>query len=126
MDLPQLGNPITATLTISSFLASSFIPASIHPRSTPVNLTDLLDNLKLDFNISSDVLFSAGCDSFFSVSACENFYVTKMNNGVISNGLSTTPFLIGVAGGTASGKVSSACVMISERSRLIINTVEHR
>ena len=34
------------------------------------------------------------------------------NNGVISNGLSTTPFLIGVAGGTASGKVSSARVHV--------------
>ena len=29
------------------------------------------------------------------------------NNGIISNELSPTPFLIGVAGGTASGKVST-------------------
>ena len=45
------------------------------------------------------------------------------SSGVISNGLSTILFRISVAGGTASGKVSSVRVMrgvmISECSRLV-------
>ena len=46
------------------------------------------------------------------------------NSGVISNGLSATPFLIGVAGGTASGKVSNysvICINASVYNYIVIS-----